>query len=93
MRKGFIADQFYEYKIICEGYMVVGGSGGGPGIGGSDSGTAIHVHYPLTWAKSGYLREVGPSTQDNSPDQIWPGLVYDYTDKIYAGDPDRKSVV
>lgn len=66
----------YEYEVSNDpkwrGPLIVG---------------TMHVHYPLTWAKSGYSRVVGPSPQDDSPDQIWPVLVCDYTNKVFAGDP------
>ncbi len=48
---------------------------------------SMHVHCPLTWAKGKYERDAGPSKQDNSAQQLWPGLVYDYTNKIKSGDP------
>ena len=44
----------------------------------------VHTHYPLTWAAKGTSKPCGPSGADNS--SVWPGLVYDYTNFIYAGD-------
>lgn len=48
---------------------------------------SMHVHCPLTWAKGKYERDAGPSKQDNSAQQLWSGVVYDYTNKIKSGDP------
>ena len=45
----------------------------------------IHSHYPLTWAKGGLVRNVGPSEKDHECEL--PGIVYDYADKIFANDP------
>lgn len=44
----------------------------------------IHSHYPLTWAVSGLRREPGPSPDDNAAGL--PGIVYDYSQPISAGD-------
>ena len=46
----------------------------------------MHTHYPLTWAKPGLQVPVGPSSGDKN-NKVWPGLVYDYTKNIEAGDP------
>ena len=45
----------------------------------------VHTHYPLTWAAKGFSKPCGPSDADNS--SVWPGVVYDYTNEVYAGDP------
>ena len=45
----------------------------------------LHSHYPLTWAAPGVRRPAGPSTTDRAASL--PGLVYDYTKTVYAGDP------
>ncbi len=45
----------------------------------------LHSHYPLTWAAQGVRRPVGPSSTDHAGNL--PGLVYDYTQSISAGDP------
>lgn len=44
----------------------------------------LHSHYPLTWAAPRMTRSVGPSVDDMNCDL--PGIVYDYTDPIEAGD-------
>ena len=49
----------------------------------------MHTHYPLTWAAKGIVAPVGPSSKDKSGDQVWPGLVYDYTYDVKAGDPEK----
>lgn len=49
----------------------------------------MHTHYPLTWAKRGVERPVGPSQQDRDASQVWPGLVYDYSERVEAGDPEE----
>lgn len=45
----------------------------------------IHSHYPMTWAVSGLERRAGPSEDDD--DSELPGIVYDYSTQIFAGDP------
>lgn len=45
----------------------------------------LHAHYPLTWAAPRIERQVGPSTTDRSGSL--PGLVYDYTNSVFTGDP------
>ena len=46
----------------------------------------MHTHYPATWAAEGIHFPVGPSKKDIEFAQKIPGLVYDYTNKIKAGD-------
>lgn len=45
----------------------------------------LHSHYPLTWAVPGSRRPAGPSSRDLNVKL--PGLVYDYTQDVLAGDP------
>ena len=45
----------------------------------------LHSHYPLTWAATGIFRDVAQSEIDENSDL--PGVVYDYKNRVYAGDP------
>lgn len=47
----------------------------------------MHTHYPATWAAAGFHIPVGPSSTDMESGQKIPGLLYDYTNNIEAGDP------
>ena len=44
----------------------------------------IHSHYPMIWAAPGLERDPGPSVDDKSAEL--PGIVYDYSQTVFAGD-------